>query len=61
MRNLMDEYFFPENKLLSNILAVIIGIFIIYLPDNSFTQLWWVKKNEEVAQEIAEEVSKIIK
>jgi hypothetical protein len=39
MWNLMDEYFFPENKLLSNILAVIIGIFIIYLPDNSFTQL----------------------
>jgi hypothetical protein len=48
MRNIIDEYFFPEYHLFSNIVAIGIWMFLLYLPDssyNSFSQLWWVRSN----------------
>lgn len=37
--DLFDTYFFPENPLLSDMLSVFLGIFLLYLPDGSFHQL----------------------
>jgi hypothetical protein len=59
--NLIDIYFFPENQLASNILAIILWIFCIYLPDHSFSQLWWVKSKESLEKSIAKEVSDLLK
>lgn len=61
MRDLIDLYFFPEDPLFSNTLAVIVGVFIIYLPDNSFSGLWWLDGKESAEKEIAKEVVKQLK
>jgi len=37
--NLLDEYFLPESFLFSNIAGIIIGIVLIYLPDNDLDEL----------------------
>jgi hypothetical protein len=37
--DLLDMYFFPGNPLLSDILSICLGIFLLYLPDGSFHQL----------------------
>lgn len=59
--NLIDLYFFPENQFMSNMLAIILWIFCIYLPDHSFSQLWWVKSKELLEKSIAKEVSDLLK
>lgn len=51
MRNIVDTYFFPETPMISNLLSVFLGIFLLYLPDNSFSQLWWYEPPELVAVE----------
>lgn len=61
MWDLVDLYFFPEYPLFQNILAVIVGVFIIYLPDNSFSWLWWLDGKEDTEKEIAKEVVKQLK
>jgi len=37
--NLMDIYFFPGKPVLSNILSVLIGVLIFYLPDRDLSEL----------------------
>jgi Fuseless len=59
--NLIDLYFFPENQLVSNIVAIVIWIFCIYLPDHSFSQLWWLKSKESLEKSIAKEVSELLR
>lgn len=39
MWNLMDHYIFPSNPLLSNLICIVLGIFLLYLPDGSFHQM----------------------
>lgn len=64
--NLVDAYFFPGDELLSNILSIVLGVFIIYLPDHSFEQLWWleeeleddIKKEAELVDELKKELKK---
>jgi len=34
MWNLLDTYFFPQHKILSDILSVVIGLILLYLPDD---------------------------
>lgn len=37
--DLMDSYFFPGNQLLSDILSILLGLALLYLPDGSWHQL----------------------
>ncbi len=37
--DLLDMYLFPQNQLLSDGVSIILGIFLLYLPDGSFHQL----------------------
>ena len=37
--DLLDAYFLPGNRLLSNILSIALGMILLYLPDGSFHQL----------------------
>lgn len=37
--DLFDMYFFPGDPLLSDCLSIVLGIFLLYLPDGSFHQL----------------------
>lgn len=39
MWDLIDAYFLPGNPLLSDILSIVIGLFLLYLPDGSWHQL----------------------
>jgi len=32
--NLIDIYFLPSNELISNVLTILIGLFLLYLPDS---------------------------
>lgn len=61
MWDLVDLYFFPWDPLSQNILAIVVGVFIIYLPDNSFTWLGWLDGKENTEKEIAKEVAKQLK
>lgn len=43
--DLLDMYLFPEEPLLSDVASVIVGMFLLYLPDGSFHQLGdYIKK-----------------
>jgi len=33
MWNLLDTYFFPQHKIFSDILCIVIGLLLLYLPD----------------------------
>ncbi len=61
MWDLVDLYFFPWDPLIQNVLAIVVGVFIIYLPDNSFSGLWWLDGKESTEKEIAKEVVKQLK
>ena len=37
--NLLDEYLLPDNFLLSNIVGIVIGLLILYLPDKDIKEL----------------------
>jgi len=37
--NLLDEYLLPDNFLASNVLGIIIGLLILYLPDRDIKEL----------------------
>jgi len=37
--HMADMYLFPNNPLLSNIVSLVIGILILYLPDGSLHHL----------------------
>jgi hypothetical protein len=37
--NFMDTYFLPENFVVSNIIGIVIGLALIYLPDDDFDEL----------------------
>lgn len=37
--NLMDMYVFPDDPFLSNILSVLIGISLLYMPDEDIKEL----------------------
>ena len=37
--NLVDLYLFPKNPLLSNTTSILIGLFLLYLPDNNIEEL----------------------
>ncbi len=37
--NLIDSHFFVNDQILSNILSIGIGLFLLYLPDQSFEHL----------------------
>jgi len=37
--NLMDLYIFPDRPVLSNALSILIGILILYLPDEDVKEL----------------------
>ncbi len=39
MWDLFDTYFFPGNKLLSDLLSILLGLVLLYLPDGSWHQL----------------------
>ena len=39
MWDLLDTYFFPNNPLLSDLLSVVFGLILLYLPDGSWHQL----------------------
>ena len=45
--HLADMYLFPNNPLLSNIVSLIVGILILYLPDGSLHHLWWYNEGIE--------------
>ncbi len=36
---LIDTYFFPGNPLLSKLISLFLGIFILYLPDEDVKEL----------------------
>lgn len=36
---ILDVYFFPENRLLSDIISITLGLFILYLPDGEINNL----------------------
>jgi hypothetical protein len=40
MWNLIDHYGLVEDYILSNIISILIGVFLLYLPDQSFTHMW---------------------
>ena len=37
--NLLDAYLLPENFIASNVLGILIGILILYLPDKDIKEL----------------------
>lgn len=37
--DLLDYYFFPGNQLLSDVLSIVIGVLILYLPDSNIDEL----------------------
>lgn len=37
--NLMDQYIFPDKPLLSNIVTILVGLFLLYLPDQDIKEL----------------------
>jgi len=37
--NLMDLYIFPDRPVLSNALSILVGILILYLPDEDVKEL----------------------
>ena len=37
--NLLDEYLLPDNWVLSNVLSIVIGLLILYLPDRDIKEL----------------------
>ncbi len=37
--NLMDTYLFPGSPILSNIISIILGLFLLYLPDEDIKEL----------------------
>lgn len=37
--NLVDIYFLPEYPILSNVLGILLGVLIIYLPDRTLKEL----------------------
>jgi hypothetical protein len=37
--NLMDIYVFPENPAISNIVSILIGLLLLYLPDDDIKEL----------------------
>lgn len=45
--NIADMYVFPNNPLLSNIISLVVGILILYLPDGTLEHLGGYKKDEE--------------
>lgn len=57
--SLVDMYFYPDFPLVSNILSILLGVFIIYLPDNSFTQLWWIKKIDSTSKEMTKKMNRL--
>jgi hypothetical protein len=47
VRHLADMYLFPNHPLASNIVSLVIGILILYLPDGTLEHLGGYKKDEE--------------
>lgn len=47
VRHLADKYLLPDHPTLSDIVSIIIGIAILYLPDGTLEHLGWYKKEEE--------------
>ena len=39
MWDVLDHYFFPNNPLLSDLLCIVFGLLLLYLPDGSWHQL----------------------
>lgn len=37
--NLIDKYIFPDKPLLSNIVTILVGLFLLYLPDRDIKEL----------------------
>lgn len=37
--DLLDMYFLPGNPILSNVICIVIGVFLLYLPDQSIEDL----------------------
>ncbi|MFC1732885.1 hypothetical protein ACFL6I_21495 [candidate division KSB1 bacterium] len=37
--NLLDEYLLPDHFLLSNIVGIVVGLLILYLPDKDIKEL----------------------
>jgi len=37
--NLLDEYLLPDHWVMSNVLSIIVGILILYLPDKDIKEL----------------------
>ena len=37
--NLLDEYFLPDNFVASNVIGIIVGLLILYLPDKDIKEL----------------------
>ena len=37
--NLLDEFLLPENFIASNVLGILVGILILYLPDKDIKEL----------------------
>ncbi|MDA1209178.1 MAG: hypothetical protein O2904_04080 [bacterium] len=37
--NLIDIYLFPGNPLLSNVVSILLGIFLLYLPNGNISEL----------------------
>lgn len=45
--HLADMYLFPNHPLASNIVSLIVGILILYLPDGTLEHLGGYKKDDE--------------
>ena len=37
--NLLDHYLFPDNFILSNVISIVVGIIVLYLPDRTLKEL----------------------
>lgn len=37
--NLMDKYILPDKPLLSSIITILVGLFLLYLPDQDIKEL----------------------
>ena len=37
--NLLDTYLFPQHKILSDVLSIVIGLLLLYLPDGEIDDL----------------------
>jgi hypothetical protein len=37
--NLLDTYFFPDYPLLSNVLGILVGLILLYFPDEDLKEL----------------------